>query len=190
MSQFHFLFDSSALLKRYNKDEKGHEFVNQIFAKLNVITVHFPEICISEILQSFHRKVKERRISSRTQEILKKSFLEDIKQRLICIYHLSDRDIIGVDQIIPKAWLGNMESKPKAGAMDCSVISSAVRFREVMSGVFLVSSDEGMNIIAKAMNIKIIDPENCTIKKLKNLIQQKKTYPMRKILRMKRKSAS
>lgn len=189
MSQFHFLFDSSALLKRYDKDEKGHEFVNQIFAKLNIITVHFPEICIPEILQSFHRKVKEKRISSGAREVLKKSFLEDIKQRLICIYHLSDRDIIGVDQIIPKAWSGNMISKPKIGAVDCSVVSTAVRFREVMSGVFLVSSDAGMNNIAKNM-IKVIDPENYTIKKLNNLIRQKKAYPRRKILRMKRKSAS
>jgi len=187
LSQFHFLFDSSALLKRYNKEEKGHEFVNHIFAKLNVITVHFPEICIPEILQSFHRQVKERKFPSRIREVLKKSFLEDIKQRLICIYHLSDRDIIGIDQIIPKSWSGTLAPKPKIGPMDCSVISTVVRFREVMSGVFLVSSDIAMNKIAKTMNIKVVNPENESVKKLEDLIRQKKAYPRRKISRIKRK---
>jgi len=56
-----------------------------------------------------------------------------------------------------------------------------------MSGVFLVSSDIAMNKIAKTMNIKVVNPENESVKKLEDLIRQKKAYPRRKISRIKRK---
>lgn len=132
-----FFFDSSAIAKRYIK-ENGSELVDQLFLEADSIVVS--SICLPEIMSALARRRREKKLSTAQYNQCKRSAIEDFSTFEVC--QLSP-DVIRRSIIL----LENAELR----TLDALQLACAIETKE---SVF-VSSDKRQNAAAEQFSLKI-----------------------------------
>lgn len=169
-----FIFDSSAILKRY-KREKGSDTVNKIinYSKGRAFLPNFciPEVLsVFEVLYHFGSKIgygRRKKITYAERNKFRAAFLGDINHGRFYPYELDRNHIRNVDYVYEKSFRiapGGQNDRKRYDAIDttdCLILSMAIELSALYrTNLFLITSDTHMKKIARALKIKIIDPEN------------------------------
>jgi len=117
-------FDSSSFAKRYI-EEKGSQQVDNICQDASDLSISV--ICIPEIISALNRRVRERRVSQKDYQIIKRALSDDVRD--IIIINLTDEVISTSTKLLEKYTLR---------AMDALHISSALKW----GADLFVSSDK------------------------------------------------
>ncbi|RLD15998.1 MAG: hypothetical protein DRI36_06335 [Caldiserica bacterium] len=154
MSRLHCVFDSSAYIKHFNKEEEYSELVEEIFSHPQLIAVYLPNVCIPEIVRAIFRLCYERKISASLRDNLYNAFIKEIRSYRVFIHNVTHRNIVLTDEILKKA-LRRRTGATSLSPIDALVIASAVSINKAISNVRLVTNDVDLAKIAHRFGLKV-----------------------------------
>jgi len=151
-----YLFDASALCKRYFVNEIGADRVNDLFNGDATRTHYLLNLTITEILNAFYRVHREGHLTEAERDALIATFYDDIANGVLLVYSVRDDHIFNAEPII-RAMQTMSVTKKRPGPIDALLVVCALDFD--LTDLILVSSDVDLNALAQQFGITTFDPE-------------------------------
>jgi hypothetical protein len=151
-----YLFDASALCKRYFVNETGADVVEALFQD-PTSPRYLINLAIAEILNAIYRVHREGHLTAEEREDFIAAFYTDIATGRIEVYSIRDDHIFGCESII-EALQHMPVSKKRPGPIDALLIACGRAFDA--DDLILVSSDVDLNTLAQQFGLATLDPEH------------------------------
>ena len=151
-----YLFDASALCKRYFINEAGADIVEALFQDATNPR-YLINLALPEILNAIYRLHREGHLSTEEREAFVAAFYADIAMGRMLVHSIRDEHIFACESII--ATLQQMTvRKKRPGPIDALLLASA-RSMDA-DNVIIVSSDVDLNALAQRLGFLALDPEH------------------------------
>lgn len=153
-----YLFDASALLKRYFTFERGAETVARLFADLES-SRYLLNISILEVFNAIYREQHHGNMSADDARRLIAALNNDFDSDRLLVLRVEDEHVRATEPVI-EALQARSIIKKRPGPLDALLITCALELE--LDDIVLVSSDRDLNELAKHFGIETLDPESQT----------------------------
>ena len=151
-----YLWDASALCKRYFVNEIGCDWVTDCIDDTSH-THYMINLTIPEILTACYRVYREGQLTEAEREALIAGFYDDIVNGVLLVHSVTDAHVFHVEPII-RSLQAMTVTKKRPGPVDALLVACALDFD--LTSQVLVSSDVDLNALARQFGITTFDPEN------------------------------
>ena len=150
-----YLFDASALCKRYFINEAGSDVIQSLF-ETPPGPFYLISLAIPEILNAIYRLHREGYLGDEEREAFVSAFYADIATGRLLVYSIRDDHIFACEPIIERLQQMSITTK-RPGPIDALLV---VCGRELSDDVIIVSSDVDLNALAQQNGLSTLNPEN------------------------------
>ena len=151
-----YLFDASALCKRYFVNETGANVVEILFQDATSPR-YLINLAIPEILNAIYRLHREGHLSAEDREAFVAAFYADIATGRILVYSILDDHIFACESIIETLQQMSI-TKKRPGPIDALLLACAQSLEA--DDVVIVSSDVDLNALAQLLGLPSFNPEH------------------------------
>ena len=151
-----YLWDASALCKRYFVNEIGAAWVNATIDDTSH-THYMINLTIPEILNAFYRVHREGHVTEAERDALIAGFYDDIVNGMLLVQSVGDAHVFHAEPII-RSLQAMTVTKKRPGPVDALLVACALDFDLI--SLILVSSDVDLNALARQFRITAFDPEH------------------------------
>ncbi len=148
-----YFFDSSGLVKRYNK-EKGTNFILQIFRPSAQNIIHIGQISRVEVTSALTRRLNQPKTFQTYKKAIKR-FERDVKNRF-SIFKVSDSVISTAVKLAKNHKLRGYDAVQLAISLEIET----ELIQNGLSSLIFVSADNELNTAAKIEGLKVENPNN------------------------------
>lgn len=185
------LLDANSMIKYYI-NLTGSDVIKYLFNRISIVKINITNIQVVEVISLFYKFCREGKISIQQREEFKDTFLNDIRIKKILLYdfvneHILDFDVYDKITVIPpptkrpkltfipiyKGYI--KELKDIADSSDTIMLTIMREVHLLTNGdCLLFTSDGHVQDVAKALGLKVIDPEKTGIKNLPKELYERK----------------